>query len=136
MVSLKLHHSLIFYSFQMFILTIMLSIMIFVGITVAPMVEGNLFPVVEGMTIKKVGADYYQVEGDKVRPCTYLGMEGLIRTKTSIVKADFSFTDSNSSRPVGRQSFGTWRIEPEGELISLFVRHNCHSLWSTTTRIK
>lgn len=134
MQNLKPHQRLIFLTFQSIIISLVVVILLFVGLTVAPAVEGKLFPVVRDMTITKLDGDYYHVEGNKVRPCKYLGMEGLMRTPTAIKKAEFTFFDSpNAERPVGRQSFGVWKIEPEGELVALFVRHQCHSFWTTTT---
>lgn len=136
MQNLKPHHRLIFLTFQSIIISLVFVILLFVGFTVAPAVEGQLLPVVSEMNIKKVDADHYHVDGNKVRACQYLGMEGLIKTPETIKKAEFKFFDSpNAFRPVGRQDFGVWEIHPEGELISLFVRHQCHSLWTTTTKI-
>lgn len=136
MEKLKLHHRLVFLMFQSIIVSMVFVIFLLVGITTAPMVEGHLLPVVQEMNIKKLGGEYYRVTGDKVRSCKYLGMEGLVRTKTTIVKAEFTFFDSPvADRPVGHQDFGLWRIDPEGELISLFVRHQCHDFWTTTTKV-
>ena len=102
----------------------------------APAIEGHVFPVVKNMEFIRDG-DTYAVHGEKVRSCTFISIEGLVQTPKGIEKATFDFLEPNSptSRPVGKQSFGKWKINPPGKLIAIYSTHECHAFWDTTTTL-
>jgi hypothetical protein len=107
-----------------------------ISIVTAPAIEGHLFPVVSNMQFVKDG-EFYTVYGEKNRACEFLSLQGLVRTKNGIEKAEFTFdeTADPTSRPIGKQSFGKWRIQPPGEVISIYSTHRCHFLWDTSTTL-
>lgn len=123
--------------FTKLVLTAALVLLMLITIMVsAPAIEGHLFPVVSNMEFVRDG-DTYAVHGEKLRACKFISLQGLVETKTGIEKASFSFIEQNSptTRPVGKQSFGKWRIEPPGKLIAIYSTHQCHFLWDTSTTL-
>ena len=107
-----------------------------ISIVTAPAIEGHLFPVVSNMQFIKDG-DYYTVYGEKNRPCEFISLQGLVKTKTGIEKAEFDFEENAdpTTRPIGKQSFGRWKIKPPGEILSIYSTHRCHFLWDTSTTL-
>lgn len=110
-----------------------------------PSAEPRFFPVVTDVRLISVVRDrhsvIFDVAGDKARQCTYLGASALAGPREGLMEsALLTFPESlgtDRTRPVGVQSFGTWRIEPvmRGELVAIQLRHRCHGLWDTTTQL-
>lgn len=123
--------------FTKLIMVMALSLLVLITLVVSsPAIEGHLFPVVKNMEFIRDG-DTYTVHGEKVRSCKFISIQGLVQTSSGIEKATFDFLEPNNptSRSVGKQSFGKWRINPPGKLIAIYSTHECHAIWNTTTTL-
>lgn len=104
-----------------------------------PVVEGKFFPVVDNVRIINVDQHKAYTEitfsADKVRACSFAEVAGLSYSDGEYKKAfvDFGEKQAPSSRALGEQVFGPWKIYPAGSTIILSAYNVCHSLWETST---
>ena len=117
-------------------------LVIFVFVTVGPIVEGKYIPVVTdiNLTYAKQHKDYTQIifEGTKKRSCEFIEVSAITGEKgRSLVKGKIVFEGYDSEGPKtraqGRQTFGPWKIYPPGNEVILVAYHRCHLLWQTVT---
>lgn len=107
------------------------------GIELAKWVEHHWFPVVTDFKIEQAvhmqDGDSVVIKGSmkKVRDCRFIEVVGL----SGEVFIEIKFMDrvERNSRPQGVQDFGPWRITPDANGMKLQARHQCHSLWTSTT---
>lgn len=124
--------------------------------TLGPKIEALINPVIGAFEIERIWQ-----EGD---PKTYMAEGALLKLRgecepTEIIMwAGGGFNDKNAkvinidfspdpiqtngnliTRPQGSQHWGPWRFtapkEPLGPIISIVVRHHCHSLWQQSQTI-
>lgn len=109
----------------------------------APAVESTYWPVAKytSLEIAGRGEGYVEVHiyGVKLRPCRLLEISALVRAKGGIWKRAEINIDARPlqlhSRPSGWQSFGTWRMRPDGDRVRLTAWHECHGGWDTFTHL-
>lgn len=113
-------------------------------------IERAYFPVVGKLQIvRSIGeknSTLVYVSFDKKRDCEYLGItwskvlpDGTLQRVPIELKPEGLPDNSDSTRPVGKQVAGPWRIAmPADEVIAKSVvtlRHRCHPLYDTLTRV-
>jgi hypothetical protein len=108
-----------------------------------PFAETMLFPVVDRVEFRPVlqdpdGALMLHVIGHKSRACDYADVSVLITRDdetTALGNVVFQPRTGSKNRPVGQQDFGIWTIVPYGRAVQFDIHHDCHPLWTTTTRL-
>jgi len=101
--------------------------------------DTRYYPVVDVPSTHLEGTStYYTLSGtlDKHRDCRFIELVAYVNGQ----QAPIQFLDAKVpySRVVGLQTFGPWEIDTtpaSGDLISVTVRHSCHSLWEHTRQI-
>lgn len=125
----------------LFGLGIILSIL---TVILGPIIETKYFPVIEDSQFSIVDAVKPEgvsvlVLGEKKRACRFLEVNALVKDPASNLyqKAEVSFStqNGNATRPTGMQSFGVWTFVPSGKSVVLEVRHECHGMWETVTKL-
>ena len=119
-------------------------ILSFLTVILGPIIETKYFPVIKETNFVKVDAVKPEgvslhVFGEKTRACRFLEVNALVKDKESKMyqKAEVSFSTEygNATRPTGIQSFGVWTFVPKGTDVVLEIRHECHGMWETVTKL-
>lgn len=109
--------------------------------TVAPALEGKLFPVVKQAVLKEivpVGMITSVVRGEsvKIRTCNFVSINWFLGKPggpSSRVAVDFM--DGPKVRAQGEYDFGPWRIAMPADLLGSYswavAVHRCHPFWET-----
>lgn len=118
-----------------------------IAFAIAPIIgadwEGRMFPVLTDVKMVSVPSTdpnriAFDVQGTKVRSCTFIEVRALVLSGNVWVKGDFQFQDPGdtpTSRPTGTQSFGIWTIKPPGSVARFEAVHECHFGWHTVTAL-
>lgn len=107
------------------------------GVMVAKEVELVFFPVVSRAVITEsiVDSDSVTIWGtfDKMRDCRFIEANA----SAGRLELDLEFKDERkyraTTRAIGPQVFGPWRISPSLAPLRIVARHECHPLWFTST---
>ena len=113
-----------------------------------PAAEAALWPVLTDVRFALVARSGNRMtldwSGTKTRDtCAIVGLSALVRRGGVWVAADLvSLAEDADGRPLapitrpsGRQQFRRMDIVPNGDGFVLLLRHRCHPLWETVTRI-
>lgn len=109
--------------------------------TVAPAVEGRLFPVNARATLTDItptGQVVTSVQGQtvKLRNCDFVSINWFLgRPGQPSARVSVDFLDGTKVRAKGPYEFGPWKIAIPAELVAqgsyAMVVHSCHPLWNT-----
>lgn len=111
--------------------------------TIGPRAEGQVFPVVDEVSITKVEPlfDESHVYGSarKRRDCKFVHIEwSLGSERKASVAVAVKFLERNKIRGEGYFDFGPWALRLEPEEITrnsfAYVWHRCHPFWDTMTK--
>jgi hypothetical protein len=122
-------------------------IIVISSIAIGQAYEGRIWPVITDVRITSIeaveGGSLVTFEFDKVRGCSYVGMEwyrGEQATGFSRARLDLrpqGLVPTGASRPQGVQSAGPWFIGlPPDEVHNnsfALIHYRCHPLYDTTT---
>lgn len=120
--------------------------------TLGPKIEALIHPVVGAFKIEEFwteehdGETHYYMQGAMLKlrgecepkEIVMFANGGLNDENAKIVRLDFEpdplhVTSNLITRPTGAQHWGPWRMippkEPIGPIMSLMIRHQCHSMW-------
>ena len=114
------------------------TLFLLVALVTAQSIERQFMPVVRDIELHQQGIEMlFDVKGDKVRPCKFKELRALVKNNEIYEKADIIFLadEKTSTRGLGYQSFGRWRIIPAGDVVKIEAVHNCHPFWDSITEI-
>lgn len=114
------------------------TLFLLVALVTAQSIERQFMPVVRDMELHQQGIEMlFDVKGDKARPCQFKELRALVKNNGIYEKADIIFLadEKTSTRGLGYQSFGLWRIIPPGDVVKIEAIHNCHPFWDSITEI-
>lgn len=131
-----------------FFLTLAFLLAIYMPLSsIAPAMEGKLFPVTKDTIIETVsttanGNSLVKLTFTNVRDCRYLNLVWTKVGEDGVQESVFvNFLKDNDvkSRGLGKHKTQTWYVEMPSELLRDYsvvkVRHSCHFLWNTVTQI-
>lgn len=112
-----------------------------------PKIETWLFPVFSNVVAtplkfdRESGVIHIAASGSKDRLCSWQGITAMVERDGTWHQGGVFFADPRTggspklppSRSTGQQSLGEIWIFPAGDKLRVFLYHNCHPLWQTTT---
>lgn len=113
-----------------------------VVLTIGPIIEGRLFPVVDQATVKVSAPDgvyAIRITGSsrKIRECEFKGIEWSFAPPYGpAVDAPVEFLEGTKSRANGWFDFGEWIVQLNERQLQhsiSYAYHSCHPLWKTRT---
>lgn len=132
------------YRFRGFVLGVAISSAVLSGaLTIAPTVEGRLFPVVDQTSIEVTPiGDRAMVIGSahKRRSCDFLRLEWFYGDPNGLaVRVPVEFREGTKLRDEGWFDFGPWLLSLRAEFVEgqsyALVYHRCHPLWVTVSEL-
>ncbi|UQS95101.1 hypothetical protein Pam3_30 [Pseudanabaena phage Pam3] len=109
--------------------------------TIAPAIEGKLYPVVHPAIIKEIvptGQIVSVVRGEsvKLRSCNFVSINWFLgRPGQPSSRVSVDFLDGTKVRASGEFDWGPWRVAIPADLLATgsyaVVVHRCHPLWET-----
>lgn len=109
--------------------------------TVAPAIEGRLFPVVARASLTNIvptGQVVSAINGETVkrRNCDFVSINWFLGRPTQpSARVSVDFLEGTKVRALGRYEFGPWKVAIPAELIATgsyaIAVHSCHPFWNT-----
>ena len=111
--------------------------------SIAPSLEGTIFPVVDNVNIYESHAisdttTEFSGSAKKIRECQFLRLEWFIVQNGHYAQVDLTFIEKSKARASGYFDFGPWNVKipvsdfPQHSVAVVY--HRCHWLWDTETK--
>lgn len=123
------------------VITGVVSIWVAALLLFGPVLESKWAPVMTNVDFTEAPATgpyvAIAVTARKERTCEFLDATVLAFDDGQWKKGsvEFSTPGTYTSRPVGQQGLGTWKVRPVTESFKIEMRHRCHFAWTTVTEL-